>query len=62
MRVVSGHLPSAWSFLSNASYIGKDIFHDESVDLWDATYGGVNFRLGVRDTETWRPLFLERRR
>ncbi len=59
---MSGHLPSIWGFLSNATYVGKDIFHDVDVDLWDAQTGGVYIRLGVRAPEYWRPIFMQRRR
>ena len=59
--MVSGDMPSVWGFLSNATYAGKDIFHNVEVDLWDNTMGGVALRLGVRVPEYWRPAFLERR-
>ena len=58
---MSGHLPSVWAFLANATYAGKDIFQGIDIDLWDASSGGVQIRLGVRQDELWRPAFLERR-
>jgi len=61
MRVVQGSLPSAFDWVAQAQYVGKDYFHNVQIDLWRASFGHVDLELGVQEPYTNRPLILRQR-
>jgi hypothetical protein len=60
-RPVTGHIPSVFGFLQNATYRGQEKFREREYDMWGINAGGFEVDVGVEPDDPHRPYLLRRR-
>jgi hypothetical protein len=57
---LDGTMPPVWGWVVQATYVGKDMFQNESVDIWRASFGYAIQTLAVLSSDTTTPAYYKR--
>ena len=60
VRPINGSMVAPFGFVANATYEGKRIVHEVSIDFWGANFGGLHLAVGVAEGDITRPVAFER--
>jgi hypothetical protein len=59
-HAVEGSMPPHWGWVANATFTGKRVRRDQTLDIWEARREGVRFELAVDEKATNVPVWESR--